>query len=102
MSKHRDFQRRFAIKLAKRTAAGASERTYANNGGNSNVVGYVINPATPDRIAVRFGDGSRYVYTYESAGEGNVEQMKMLAERGQGLNAFINTRVKKMYAEKTA
>lgn len=68
---------------------------YANLGGNSNVVGYEIGN---DFIRVQFSDGSIYLYTYESTGVDNIEQMKRLARNGQGLNAFINRHVRKAYA----
>lgn len=58
--------------------------TYANSGGNSNVVGYVIERQA---ITVRFGDGSAYLYTYASAGREVVEQMKALARAGRGRNS---------------
>ena len=70
---------------------------YANLGGNSGVIGYEIGD---DFIRVYFFDGSIYLYTYASAGSYNIEEMKQLARRGQGLNAFINTTVRKAYARK--
>ncbi len=70
---------------------------YANLGGDSSVVGYEIGN---DFIRVQFSDGSIYLYTYASAGEGNIEQMKIFARNGQGLNAFINKNVRKAYARK--
>ncbi|GAB1360150.1 hypothetical protein MASR1M31_19490 [Porphyromonadaceae bacterium] len=53
-----------------------------------------------DFIRVRFKSGDTYLYTYESAGVKNVESMKILAKEGDGLNAFINTYVRKLYASK--
>jgi len=70
---------------------------YKNLGGNSNVRAYEIGS---DSITVQFGDGSTYVYTYRSAGQGNVEQMKTLAVAGSGLNSFIKRLVKKGYEAK--
>jgi len=46
------------------------------------------------KISVKFSDGSVYHYSYVSAGQSNVEQMKKLAHQGEGLNSFINTHVK--------
>jgi len=69
---------------------------YRNLGGDSGVAGYEIRP---DAIIVQFSTGARYTYTYGSAGQGNVEQMKQLATAGHGLNAFIN-RAKPGYASK--
>jgi hypothetical protein len=70
---------------------------YANLGGDSGVVAYQIGD---DFIRVQFSDGSMYLYTYASAGVDNIERMKELARRGQGLNAFINRNVRKAYARR--
>jgi len=70
---------------------------YKNLGGSSGVVAYEI---AADSIRVQFSDGSVYLYTYASAGTSNIEHMKQLATRGQGLNSFINTNVRKAYARK--
>ena len=70
---------------------------YANRGGDSGVTVFAI---APDSITVGFRDGSAYLYTYASAGRGNIERMKALAQAGQGLNSFISTTVRKAYARK--
>ncbi len=70
---------------------------YANRGGDSGVFGYEIGD---DFIRVQFSDGAIYLYTYASAGTHNVERMKDLANNGHGLNAFINTTVRKAYARR--
>lgn len=70
---------------------------YLNLGGDSNVIGYEIGG---DFIRVRFGDGSTYLYTNQSAGAENIATMKTLAVAGQGLNSFINRVVRKLYASK--
>jgi hypothetical protein len=70
---------------------------YANRGGGSNVLAYEIEPSS---IKVQFGDGSIYLYTSQSAGAANLEQMKQLANAGQGLNSFIGRVVRKGYASK--
>ena len=70
---------------------------YANRRGDSSVVAYEIDE---DSITVEFEGGARYVYTYQSAGSANVEQMKRLAIAGEGLQTFINRVVKKGYAKK--
>ena len=49
---------------------------YANRCGDSNVVAYEAEQAS---IKVQFGDGSIYLYTSQSAGAKNLEQMKQLA-----------------------
>lgn len=71
--------------------------SYKNLGGDSNVSAY---ESGADFIKVQFKDGSIYLYTYASAGGQNIEEMKRLANAGQGLNSFINTQVKHAYASK--
>ncbi len=70
---------------------------YRNLGGDSGVVAYELGD---DSIAVEFSDGSLYLYTYQSAGSHNIEEMKVLAVAGRGLNSFINNNVRKKYASK--
>ena len=70
---------------------------YANTSGRSGVVAY---EEGDDSITVSFRDGSSYLYTYQSAGQANVEHMKSLAHGGNGLNAFINRNVKYSYERK--
>ncbi len=70
---------------------------YANLGGDSGVRWYEIGQGS---IEVAFRDGGVYVYTNASAGSYSIERMQLLARAGQGLNAFINTDVKKGYASK--
>ncbi len=70
---------------------------YQNLGGNSGIVEYDIGG---DWISVTFSDHSKYLYNYEATGQHHVEHMKGLAIAGQGLNAFINTTVRKRYASK--
>jgi hypothetical protein len=53
-----------------------------------------------DYIVVQFKDGGKYEYTHQSAGMQNIEQMKLLADQGDGLNAFINRYVRKRYSRK--
>lgn len=50
-----------------------------------------------DFIRVQFSDGSIYLYSYRSAGSGKIEKMKSLADRGDGLNAYINHNARKLY-----
>lgn len=70
---------------------------YKNLDGDSGVQSYETGS---DFIRVRFNDGATYLYTNASAGASNISQMKKLASRGEGLNSFINTNVKKGYARK--
>jgi hypothetical protein len=67
---------------------------YLNIDGDSGVSGYEIGV---DFIRVQFRSGSIYLYTYVSAGQDKIEQMKVLAQTGNGLNAFINTHARKSY-----
>lgn len=71
--------------------------TYKNLGGDSNVSSFEIGN---DYIKVEFNDRAIYVYTYASAGNHNIEEMKDLATNGEGLNSFINRYVRKKYASK--
>lgn len=43
-----------------------------------------------DFIMIRFAGGEVYKYSYESAGEQQVEQMKALAEKQKGLSTYIS------------
>ena len=44
-----------------------------------------------DYIKVKFVFSEKvYKYTYKSCGKNRVESMKKLAERGHGLNAYVN------------
>ncbi|GGF66776.1 hypothetical protein GCM10011332_21120 [Terasakiella brassicae] len=70
---------------------------YKNLGGDSGVIGYSIEV---DSIEVQFHDGSIYGYTVASTGLANINKMKILAERGEGLNSFISRVVKKNFAYK--
>jgi len=70
---------------------------YKNAAGNSGVTGYEIGN---DFIIVEFQDGSTYLYDYQSTGQANIEQMKILALTGVGLTTFINQHVRGRYAKK--
>jgi hypothetical protein len=70
---------------------------YRDIDGDSGVSAYEIGE---DFVRVQFSTGAIYLYTESSAGSANIEQMKVLAEKGNGLNSFINTRVRKLYARK--
>jgi hypothetical protein len=67
---------------------------YDNLSGDSGVHAFEIGA---DNIHVRFTTGSTYVYNYSIPGASEVEQMKVLAKNGSGLNSFINKYVKKRY-----
>lgn len=62
--------------------------SYKNLSGNSGVSMYEIGS---DFIRVLFHGNSRiYTYSYRSTGMQHVEDMKILAQRGSGLNGYIN------------
>lgn len=68
---------------------------YRNLGGNSGVYAYEIGNAY---IKVQFSDLSVYTYSYYGkAGKNHVDNMKQLAIQGEGLNSYINTKVKYLY-----
>jgi hypothetical protein len=54
----------------------------------------------PGFIRVQFSDRSVYLYTDASAGSSNIAAMRRLAAAGDGLNAYINTHAKRLYARK--
>lgn len=69
---------------------------YTNHSGRSGIYGYDIGE---DFITIYFSKGTEYKWTYDSAGEGNVNEMKQLARSGSGLNGFINNNCKDDYEE---
>ena len=72
-------------------------KRYRNLGGDSGIVAYEDGE---DFIRVQFSDGSIYRYNYTKPGPNDVERMKRLAEKGQGLNSFISRVIRKRYAAK--
>jgi len=70
---------------------------YKNLHGNSGVSAYEIGE---DSITIQFVSGDTYVYTYSKPGKTQVEEMKVLAERGEGLSTYISRVVKGRYQEK--
>lgn len=72
---------------------------YRNLNGDSNVISY---KTTEDSIQVVFKSGKYRNYLYSSVRPGAqmVEKMKLLAAKGHGLNAYINSVVKNNYARK--
>ena len=70
---------------------------YNNLSGNSRIAAYEIGE---DFIKIQFHDDGIYLYNSHSAGWPSIETMKRLAEDGKGLNTFVDTYVKKRYAQK--
>lgn len=62
-------------------------KPYRNLSGKSGVVAYRIGP---DFVDVEFKGGARYRYSHRSAGQEQVEAMKLLAAAGRGLSTFIS------------
>lgn len=67
---------------------------YRNLSGGSGVYAYTTGL---DFIRVQFSTGAVYQYSYRKAGRSHTEQMKILAQRGSGLNSYINRYVKFSY-----
>ncbi len=76
---------------------GKKMREYKDIGGDSGVAAFESNH---DAIAVTFKDQSKYLYTLSSVGPIHLANMKRLAEKGDGLNSYINRNVRKKYAAK--
>jgi hypothetical protein len=72
-------------------------KPYADINGDSGVVAYDYGD---DWIIVEFGKGGKYKYDYNKPGAHDVEEMKRLADTGDGLNAYININVRSNYAAK--
>lgn len=72
-------------------------KSYRDAGGDSGVSAYEYGA---DWIRVQFKDNAVYEYTSSSAGQGNIDTLKSLADAGNGLNSFINKNVKKRYSQK--
>jgi hypothetical protein len=71
---------------------------YENLSGRSNVKSY---KSTRGKLNIKFGDGSRYLYTPGSAGAYKLRRMRELAGKGIGLNRYINKKVKNNYESKS-
>lgn len=70
---------------------------YKNQHGNSGVSAYEIGE---ESITIKFFSGDTYLYTYRKPGKAHVDQMKLLAEQGEGLSTYISRVVKGRYEEK--
>lgn len=68
---------------------------YLNLNGKSGIEAYKIGETF---FAVKFKNNSKiYTYSYNLAGKHNVNIMKGLAEKGQGLNSYIMRNVRDLY-----
>ena len=70
---------------------------YKNLSAESGILAY---ESGDDFIRIQFQDKEVYLYTNESSGKEHIDQMKILAEKGRGLNTYINQHVRKNYAHK--
>lgn len=70
---------------------------YKNSGGDSGVYAYQL---VYNYLLVQFSDGSIYKYSYLKPGKYHVDNMKNLAQSGEGLNSYINKNVKYNYEQK--
>jgi hypothetical protein len=71
--------------------------SYQNLGGDSGVSAYEIANTS---IKVKFKTGAVYLYDYSKPGLSHVEQMKLFAQAGKGLNSYIGRNVRTNYAAK--
>ena len=69
---------------------------YRNIGGDSQITFYDIGS---DYIDIWF-PGWKYRYSYASAGQHNIEEMKRLAKSGDNLTTYINKYVSDKYEAK--
>jgi hypothetical protein len=70
-------------------------KEYRNSNGDSDIEAYETGA---DYVAVRFSGSDRtYTYSYSMAGMTHVENMKLLAAQGYGLNGYINRYVRFLY-----
>ena len=68
---------------------------YKNLNRNSAVESYEI---SNNYINVKFYNSNKvYTYSYQSANRQHIENMKILAIKGQGLNSYINKYVRNLY-----
>jgi hypothetical protein len=73
-------------------------KTYKNLSGDSGVVAYEIGKTF---IKIKFeGESGIYTYDYKRPGKHDVEQMKALAVKGEGLSTYISREVRANYAFK--
>lgn len=69
---------------------------YQNLSGKSGIAFYEMGA---DFVIVEWKSGARYLYNYDSCGRDVIEGMKILAQAGLGLSAFISRYLHDKYAE---
>ncbi|MBN9425473.1 MAG: hypothetical protein J0H09_03100 [Burkholderiales bacterium] len=70
---------------------------YLNLSGHSGIRAYQIHD---DAIDIQFDGGSVYRYDHRHPGRDAVTNMKQLAQKGRGLNTYINKNVRNNYASR--
>ncbi len=70
---------------------------YKNLSGESGIMSYELGS---DFIRIQFQDKEIYLYTENSTGAEHIAKMKELAEKGRGLNTYINQHVRSKYEKK--
>jgi len=73
-------------------------KTYKNLSGQSGVSAYEIGKTY---IRIKFhGESGIYTYDYTRPGKKEVEHMKLLAQKGEGLSTYISQEVRTNFAYK--
>lgn len=70
---------------------------YKNLSGNSGIEAYELGE---DSITIKFVSGGVYLYDYATNGKEVIEGMKILAEAGKGLSAFVGRYLRDKHAKK--
>ena len=70
---------------------------YKNLSGESGIMSYELGS---DFIRIQFEDKEIYLYTENSTGAEHIAKMKELAEKGRGLNTYINQHVRGNFEKK--
>lgn len=72
-------------------------RRYGNRGNRAGIESYAL---LARGIAIRFNDGSVYLYDRDCPGQLHVERMKELARAGGGLGTYLGRHVGRRYASR--
>lgn len=72
-------------------------KPYKDRDNNSNILGYEYGERW---IKVYFKDNSEYEYSGSGCSQYMIDQMRYLADQGEGLNAYINKN-KPLYSSKS-
>jgi len=72
-------------------------KRYEDRSGRGGITGF---ENLSDGIILEFKYDDQYLYDYLKPGKEHVEQMKILAERGEGLTTYVNQHVRGNYRKK--